>query len=325
MAELVITNGDSAAELLRLAGREATVLPWRDVLHEGPITQGPLAAATAGRVAYLAARFRVDPVEVAADFAERDACLAAHNDFETIELWFEHDLYDQLQLVQVLAYFAGEAPRDGLILVQADDFLGSQTADTILAFADRARAVTTADLDCAAAVWADLGKPTPEPIAARLAGGDAPLPFLQPALKRFLEELPAPGSGLGRTEQTLLAAIAHGATWPPDLFHQVIAEEEAAFMGDWSFFHLIEDLAFCEVPLIVGLAPPAQGERDGERFRDVQLSLTMAGDDVLAGEEDHVALSGLNRWWAGTRLLGHSVWRYDREAGLLVPPRVSGS
>ncbi len=319
MTDLIITNGDNAAELLRLAGREAAILPWRDVLHEGPITRTGLAASSAERAAYLAGRFHVDPAEVAAQFAERDALIRAHRDFETVELWFEHDLYDQLQLVQVLAFFAGEAPRDGLVLVQADDFLGSQTADTILSFAGNARPLSVADLDLAAGIWADLATPTPERIAARLSLPDGPLPFLNAALRRFLEELPAPGTGLSRTEQTLLAAIAHGAAEPANLFHQVIVEEEAAFMGDWSFFRLIDDLAFCDVPLIAGLPPPG-AEFDGERFRDVELTLTMAGEDVLAGEDDHVALSGLDRWWAGTRLLGHSVWRFDRDAGVLVPP-----
>ena len=325
MTELIITNGDSAAELLRLAGRQATMLPWRDVLHEGPIAHMELAAATAERVAYLAARFRVDPAQVAAEFAARDALIRAHGDFETVELWFEHDLYDQLQLVQILAFFAGEAPRDGLVLVQADDFLGSQTADTILAFADRARPVTMADLDFAAGVWADLIQPTPKPIAARLNRPEGPLPYLRPALLRFLEELPAPGSGLGRTEQTLLAAIAHGTTRPANLFRQAIAEEEAAFMGDWSFFRLIDDLATAAVPLIAGLAAPADTAFDDDRFRDAELELTVAGEEVLAGEMDHVDLSGLDRWWAGTRLTGRSVWRFDRDAARLVPPEDSGA
>ena len=140
MTDLIVTNGDNAVELLRLAGRQASFLPWRDVLHEGPITHTELAAVTAERIVYLSDRFGVDQAEVAAEFAERDGCLRAHRDFATVELWFEHDLYDQLQLVQVLAFFAGEAPRDGLVLVQADDFLGTQTPDTILGFADRARA-----------------------------------------------------------------------------------------------------------------------------------------------------------------------------------------
>ena len=325
MGDLIITNGDSAAELLRLAGRKATLLPWRDVLHEGPITHMELSTVTAGRVAYLAERFRVDPADVAAEFAARDALLRAHHDFETVELWFEHDLYDQLQLVQILAYFAGEARRKGLVLVQADDFLGSQTADTILAFADKARPVTAADLDYAAGVWADLAQPTPEHIGARMNRPEGPLPFLRAALLRFLEELPAPGSGLGRTEQTLLSAIAQGVTRPASLFHQAIAAEEAAFMGDWSFFRLIDDLATCAVPLIAGLPAAPATAFDDRRFHEAELELTIAGEVVLAGEEDHVALSGLDRWWAGTHLSGHAVWRFDRDAARLVPPDDSGA
>jgi len=34
---LNITNGDSAAGTLSEAGVEGKILPWRDVLHEGPV------------------------------------------------------------------------------------------------------------------------------------------------------------------------------------------------------------------------------------------------------------------------------------------------
>ena len=44
-------------------------------------------------------------------------------------LWFEHDLYDQLQLLQILDWFSREQMNaDGsLLLVQASEFLGRQT------------------------------------------------------------------------------------------------------------------------------------------------------------------------------------------------------
>jgi len=290
------------------------------VLHEGPIVAGPLEACSADRVAYLTRRFGIGEAEIAAEFAERDALMRAHADFDRIDLWFEHDLYDQLQLVQILAFFADASRSDGVTLVQADDFLGAQRPDTILRFAERARNVGQADLALGRATWADLASPTPEAIATRVETLDARLPFLKPTLRRFLEELPSPGSGLGRTEAAILEGIEHGTVAPVQLFHQVIKEEEAAFMGDWSFFHLLDDLASCDVPLIAGLAPGMAGETDTERFREAELELTMAAEDVLAGEEDHVVLSSIDSWWAGTRLTGRDVWRYDRGAGALVAP-----
>ena len=45
---LHVTNGDSTAAGLREGGVTGDVLPWRDVLHEGPVP--PLAPAALARV-----------------------------------------------------------------------------------------------------------------------------------------------------------------------------------------------------------------------------------------------------------------------------------
>ncbi len=326
MAGLIITNGDSAADLLRAAGRRDTILPWRDVLHEGPITATDLNASTWMRVSYLAQRFGLPEPEVAAEFSARDAIARRHTDFDTIELWFEHDLYDQLQLIQVLAFFAAERRTAGVTLVQADDFLGAQNARTILKFAAKGRPVGQSDLNLAAGVWGELTSPTPTAIARRLARHDgAQLPFLLPALHRFLEELPSAFNGLGRTEQVILDLIGAHGTDPKSLFGTALRLEEAAFMGDWSFFHLIEDLAFADVPLIAGLGRRGDSQAEPERFLEAALELTMAGEDVRSGADDHVALSGIDRWWAGTHLAGREVWRYDRHGQRLVPPGGTGA
>ena len=97
-------------------------------------------------------------------------------------------------------------------------------------------------------------------------------------------------------------------------------------MGDCSFFAPPRRPGLRRVPLIAGLARRRNRRRERRpRSFDAELSLTMAGEDVRDGGEDHVALSGIDRWWGGTRLLGRSVWRYDREAQTLVPPAESGA
>lgn len=325
MPGLIITNGDSAAYGLRDAGRTDTILPWRDVLHEGPILPGALDVCSAARVEYLAARFRIPEPEIAAEFAERDALMRRHSDFDQIELWFEHDLYDQLQLIQLLDFFAGTGRTEGLTLVQADDFLGAERATTILRFAVGARALTAEDMALGRDLWAAITSSTPEAVAAEVDRlGDDRLRFARTGLIRFLEELPAPDSGLSRTEQTILSAINGGTSAPLQLFPQVIQQEEAAFMGDTSFFAILDDLGSCDVPLIAGLAPASDGDGDSDRFREAELELTMAGEDVLAGEEDHLLLSGLRRWWGGTWLECHETWRFDRGARSLVAPGREG-
>jgi hypothetical protein len=48
--------------------------------------------------------------------------------------------------------------------------------------------------------------------------------------------------------------------------------------------------------------------------------LTRNGERVLAGDEDRVALLGIDRWVGGTHLVPDAVWRWDADAQRLVAP-----
>lgn len=45
--------------------------------------------------------------------------------------------------------------------------------------------------------------------------------------------------------------------------------------------------------------------------RHMPVALTEAGGRVLAGEADHAALNGVDRWIGGVHLLGMPAWRWD--------------
>jgi hypothetical protein len=121
---LHVTNGDSAAQRLRDAGLPGDVLPWRDALHEGPVPSGHgddrLRAA---RARFVAARGWAGEADALAELEQRDERLArALATGEEIVLWFETDLYDVLQLVQVLDRVAPGGAR--LVLAGEQEFTG---------------------------------------------------------------------------------------------------------------------------------------------------------------------------------------------------------
>jgi hypothetical protein len=323
--DLIITNGDSAADLLAAAGETASILPWRDMLHEGPLnTSDGLEGLSDRRSVYLAERFHLDFAQVRAEFGARDAVMRNHRRYDRIEIWLEHDLYDQLQLLQILSFFAAERRSEGIVLVQADDFLGQQKPDTIRRFAAGAMNVSRALLDDVASVWADLCEPAPISTLKRLHNLPRALTFLGPALLRFLEELPAPATGLNRTETALMEAVVGYEVTPGSLFRLVLEKEEAAFMGDWSFFRVLEDLAFAREPLVSGLSRRFDLAADAgarEAYMAAPLAPTSFGEAVLEGLQDHIGVNGIERWWAGTRLSGYDVWRFDRRAGRMIRPR----
>jgi hypothetical protein len=200
-----------AGELLRRAISGAEVLPWRDVLHEGPVPlTATLAELTAIRGDYLADRGLGDREEIAANLKARDRGLARASAFERVVLWFEHDLYDQLQLLQILDWFS-RAERGDLLLVQASESLGWQTAQEIKALAALEQPVSDEQLALVADAWSAFRAPTPEPWQALLRGDLSPLPFLDQAVRRMLEELPGP-DGLSRSERQILTALASRIT-----------------------------------------------------------------------------------------------------------------
>ena len=118
MTDLVITNGDAAGELLRRTLHGSEVLPWRDVLYEGPVPlTDTIEDLTATRVEYLAGAGGGEIGAIEFELTSRDRGLAMSANFDRVVLWFEHDLYDQLQLLQVLDWFAANPPQDGTLLL----------------------------------------------------------------------------------------------------------------------------------------------------------------------------------------------------------------
>ena len=102
---LHVTNGDSTTATMGAPGSPGDLLPWRDVLHEGPVPPSRRDELRRVRAEYLATLGGAEPGRRRgrAARARRRGCGDAVASLEPVVLWFEHDLYDQLQLIQILA------------------------------------------------------------------------------------------------------------------------------------------------------------------------------------------------------------------------------
>jgi hypothetical protein len=327
---LHVTNGDSASHTLEQTSLGGSSLPWRDVLHEGPLPLAPRPAFLDGRAAFLAETGWGTRASIAAALQARDEqLLSALHAGRPVALWFEHDLYDQLQLVDVLALVHdASAPRETLELVQVGSFpgrpgfrgLGELSADELETLWPQRVPVPASLLAGAAAVWDDVRADDPHALARRAASASEGLPFLAAALGRFLEELPGLRDGLSRTERQLLQVLADGPRSAGQAFIATQELEEAPFHGDaWVFRALWElghgDARLVETAAGAPVAHPAGGEGGA-----AELVLTAAGRRVLDGEADRVALLGIDRWVGGTHVTAAAAWRWDDERRSLVTP-----
>ncbi len=296
---LHITNGESVG--LAQTGLPGAVLFWRDALHDGPVPAGlPLRELSEIRARFVAKSHGLKPAAVMRQFAARDRALEQCERHEEVALWFEHDLYDQLQLIQILDWFAGTGPETTrLTLIQTDEYLGPMPAERLAKLFPARKRATRPQLEAAQKAWRAFRAAEPSGIARMAGSGVRALPYLGDALVRHLEQFPSVENGLSRSERQVLEILSSGPRRFAPLFAASQRREERIFLGDSSFAAYLTALSRCRAPLIVQ--------------RREMWALTETGAQVLAGERDHVELNGIDRWLGGVHLRQRAAWRWNGE------------
>jgi hypothetical protein len=244
------------------------------------------------------------------DLEERDVRFAhAVEGRDEIVLWFEPDLYDMLQLAQVL----DRLPPDiaSLAIVGEEKFTG--VAELALHelralfegrdLPGRARRIPVGEalVREGRAVWRAFRNPEPARLAA-LVDGTPDLPVLGEAVHRFLQQYPWCRSGLNRTERALLRAVEDGAETPLEAFEAHQRQEERPFMGDATAVDHLRTLRAEPGALLTSRRP---------------FALTDEGRAVLNGQATWRGRP--ERWLGGVHLPpGKPRWCWDAAAGRLV-------
>jgi hypothetical protein len=318
---LHVSNGDSTD--VPGTGLAERVLVWRDVLHEGPVPAVGRDELRRARARFLAEADGGDEYALSF-FEERDATLAGNRHGDYV-LWFEADLYCQLQIVEVLACLAElGVPAERITLICIGEHpgiarfggLGELVADDLRALAATGAAARLgpAALELATRAWAAFRAPDPGGLDALAATRSGELRFLGEAFERLCREYPSTRDGLSLTERRLLAAaIREPGAAAATVFVGGSGREAHPYLGDTWAFAALARLAAGPHPL-VGIEPAGAPVESASRVRP-----TADGADVLAGRADHVALNGVDRWIGGVHLVGRDVpWRWDEGLEALV-------
>jgi hypothetical protein len=311
---LHITNGESAAGGIRTAGVPGEVLSWIDVLHDGPVP----GDVSFNQLRAVRARFISDcgwrPFEEALrEFTERDRALEKALSRDEIVLWFEHDLYDQLQLLQLLDWFATcELGATKLSMICDAEYLGPSAPPRLAERFPAREPVTEAQIELARRAWAAFRMPDPTAIEAVIREDSPGLPFVHAALKRHLEQFPSTTNGLSRTERQALEVLANGPATLGDAFVKTNAADESMFLGDASFAIYMAGLSSVAQPLVLTSEGARLATGPSRALWHSTVEITAAGREVLAGNADHVELNGIDRWYGGVHLEGQRpAWRWD--------------
>lgn len=314
---LNITNGDHAVEIMMQAEIPGVFLPWRDVLHEGPVPGGlSLEKLSEIRARYIIEHNWGKPEDILRHFAERDNTLKSFERFEKVVLWFEHDLYDQLQLLQILDWFHWNRSRKTtLTIICVNHYLGECSPNEMKTFLNYAESITNNHLVLANYAWSAFRSDSPEKWHALLALNTAALPYLAGTVIRLLEEYPSCTNGLSRTAQQALEIILQGERYPANIFARNQGSEERKFLGDTSFWAILHELS--------ASYPPLLKLSNGQRFissscPDQQLTLTAEGKEILSGSMNWLSVAKIDRWIGGVHLTPDNNWCWDSHTKSMV-------
>lgn len=313
---LHITNGESVIRGFQEAQLEGAYLSWTDLLYEGPVPQLPLDELSPVRARFIADIGWKSYEKALTGLSSRNETLKSFRRYGEVVLWFEHDLTDQLQLIQLLAWFAGQDPgATRLSLINIDAYpgiarfhgLGQLTGKQLLQLLPARKHVSTQQLSMSRDAWRAFCAPEPSALLTLLGRDLSELPFLAPALRRFLEEYPSVHNGLSRTERQILLAAAAGKQKRTDIYLASQEAEDARFMGDRSVWLRVDRLA-------------ASPSRALELSSPGTYSITDQGRNLVEGRADWVQnRGGIDMWLGGVHLEGKKgLWRWDPQRQTLV-------
>ncbi len=309
---------------MQQADIEGDIICWRDVLHEGPVPETKaLNELSEIRMSFITDKGWGEQGEVKEAFLERDRALQGFRNYQQLVLWFEHDLYDQLQLLQILHWLQAQ-DRSGteIELICVNEYLGELTTERMRSLAGQSSTVSASQMQLAWKSWQAFCSPDPRDWENLLKIDTNLLPFLKGAVVRHLEQYPNTWNGVNRTEKQILHAVELGRRHPLEIFDYNQRADGIRFMGDSVFWSYLQGLADGHTPLLRakdGIEFNAPRERPYPRdFLEQEFTLSDAGKAIMQGEIDWLSIKPLDKWYGGVRLKADNIWRWDERAGRLI-------
>jgi hypothetical protein len=260
------------------------------------------------RAAYLQQQYGIDSEAYLRDMRETLHRLDEAAQYDEIVLWFEFDLFCQVNLLFVLFYLRQlPVTLPPVSIVQLDhhpevpDFrgMGMLQPRHLPPLFDKRAPLQEEDWQLALQAWEAYSHDNPLALEALSQRSSRTLAYLGKALEAHLQRLPGAVNGLNAVEHFFLDRLTLGKLREQALYYQFWNELKIYGFGDFQLDTYIQRL-----------------QRAGVLQReDAMLSITGLGREIINNEENYLSFDPQENRWLGGIPLAHTPWRWDGDEG----------
>ncbi|GAB3961981.1 hypothetical protein GCM10028805_61930 [Spirosoma harenae] len=246
---LHVLNGDSTAYSFAKSGIPGDVAVWREMLSEGPLldVSQPIEKLWNLRENWITSEFGDRQQEEEDTYHQK--VVAEFNriyqlgEYDEIILWFEHDLFCQINLVFLLNCFSridlGQTKLKQVSINQFEGMpnfkgLGELTSNQLASLYPHAELLTDYELALSARVWSAYAISDIAALTNLLTEDFGRLRYLHDALVAHIARLQVDTNGLSLIENQLLALVQKSPKTSRQVVGEWLASDRIYGLGDWS-------------------------------------------------------------------------------------------
>lgn len=301
---LHITNGDNFTEKLKGLRLKGDIITWREMLCEGKTeTNVGSESFWKTRFEFLNKNYKVSKSIFIEKTLKEYRSLCNHKQQDQIVLWFEYDLFCQVNMLAVLSWLKANRKYAEISLVcsgkedETDQLYGLNELndEQLLGLYENRTVLSQNDVEYADYVWQLYCSDNPIRLENLRDFDQFQFDYLSEAVKAHLHRFPTIKNGLNTLENRVLdLSVSQKPKSRKDLLGAILSNQGNYGFGDTQFDRIITTLK----PLYTSFNP---------------VKLTKKGKDILDGKTSYYAVIRDNNDYLGGALKYNFLFNTDSD------------
>lgn len=301
---LHITNGDNFTEKLKGLRLKGDIITWREMLCEGKTeTNVGSESFWKTRFEFLNKNYKVTKSIFIEKTLKEYRSLCNHKQQDQIVLWFEYDLFCQVNMLAVLSWLKANRKYAEISLVcsgkedETDQLYGLNelSDEQLLGLYENRTVLSQNDVEYADYVWQLYCSDNPIRLENLRDFDQFQFEYLSDAVKAHLHRFPTIKNGLNTLENRVLdLSVSQKPKSRKDLLGAILSNQGNYGFGDTQFDRIITTLK----PLYTSFNP---------------VKLTKKGKDILDGKTSYYAVIRDNNDYLGGALKYNFLYNTDSD------------